>query len=271
MRRLIRTAPAVLSASLYLMASSCGTSTTSPGGAPATTSAPAAGLKGPLTVFAAASLTGAFDSEKTTIERVNPGLSLSYSFGGSGVLVQQIVQGAPADVFAAADLNSMKKLESAGLVDAPQVFANNKLEIAVTLGNPKHIRSLADLANPRLAVVIEDPSQPAGRYTQQVLSKLGVTVHPKSMPLDVKSTLETVLSGDADAAVVYASDLRTVNSLVTGVPIPASQNVTAVYPIAVIKATKNRMAAEAFVHQIVAGTGQKALAGAGFLPPNVKS
>src|SRR5581483_9851786 len=103
-------------------------------------------------------------------------LTVTYSFAGSQALVTQIQQGAPADVFASADQKSMQKLVDAGLVDAPRVFARNKLEIVVAPGNPKHITGLADLAQPGLVVVLEDPSVPAGAYSRQALQKAGVTV-----------------------------------------------------------------------------------------------
>ncbi len=224
-----------------------------------------------MTVFAASSLTEAFQDEQQTLVGKYPSLQLTYSFSGSTTLVTQILAGAPADVIATADPVSMQQLVSAGLVDTPTVFANNLLEIAVAPGNPKHITGLADLANPALKVVIEDPSQPAGKYTAEALANLGIVVHPVSEPLDVKSTLATVTSGNADAAVVYVSDVVSAGSTVTGVPIPASQNIIAVYPIAILKSSKNQAADKAFVNEIVSGTGQQALKNAGFLPPTVTS
>jgi molybdate transport system substrate-binding protein len=222
-------------------------------------------------VFGASSLTEAFQDEQQTLIGKYPALHLTYSFAGSGTLVTQIQAGAPADIIATADPVSMQQLQTAGLVETPEVFANNLLEIAVAPGNPKHITGLADLANPNLKVVIEDPSQPAGKYTAQALTNLGIVVHPVSEPLDVKSTLATVTTGNADAAVVYVSDVVSAGSTVTGVPIPASQNIVAVYPIAILKSSKNQAADKAFVNEIVSGTGQQALKNAGFLPPTVTS
>jgi molybdate transport system substrate-binding protein len=239
--------------------------------APTTTTTTVPPVSGSVTVFAASSLTEAFQDEQQTLIGKYPGLHLTYSFAGSGTLVTQIQAGAPADVIATADPVSMQQLQSAGLVETPQVFANNLLEIAVAPGNPKHITGLADLANPALKVVIEDPSQPAGKYTAQALANQHIVVHPVSEPLDVKSTLATVTSGNADAAVVYVSDVVSAGSTVTGVQIPSSQNVIAVYPIAILKSSKNQAADQAFVREIVSGTGQQALKNAGFLPPNVTS
>ena len=239
--------------------------------APAATTTTTSAVSGSVTVFAASSLTEAFQDEQQTLVGKYPSLHLTYSFSGSTTLVTQILAGAPADVIATADPVSMQQLVSAGLVDTPTVFANNLLEIAVAPGNPKHITGLADLANPALKVVIEDPSQPAGKYTAEALANLGIVVHPVSEPLDVKSTLATVTSGNADAAVVYVSDVVSAGSTVTGVPIPASQNIIAVYPIAILKSSKNQAADKAFVNEIVSGTGQQALKNAGFLPPTVTS
>jgi molybdate transport system substrate-binding protein len=273
-------------AGVALVAAACGTSTPSANHAkkhanssstttttvaPTTTSTTAAPVSGSLTVFAAASLTEAFQDEQQTLIGKYPSLHLTYSFAGSGTLVTQIQAGAPADIIATADPVSMQQLQSAGLVETPTVFANDLLEIAVAPGNPKHITGLADLANPSLKVVIEDPSQPAGKYTAEALAKLNIVVHPVSEPLDVKSTLATVTSGNADAAVVYVSDVVSAGSTVTGVTIPSGQNVSAVYPIAILKSSKNQAADKAFVNEIVSGTGQQALKNAGFLPPTVTS
>jgi molybdate transport system substrate-binding protein len=222
---------------------------------------------GSITVFAAASLSEALSAEKATLAKTAPDLKLTFDFAGSQALAAQITQGAPADVFASADTRNMQKLVDAGLVEPPRTFARNKLEIVVAPGNPKHVQGLADLARPDLAVVLEDPSVPAGAYAKQALAKAGVIAHPKSLELDVKSTLAKVTSGEADAAIVYVSDVKAAAAKASGVPIPDGQNVIATYPIAVVKASSNRAAAEAFVTEMVTGTGQSALRAAGFLAP----
>jgi molybdate transport system substrate-binding protein len=249
-----------------LVAAGCGSSGSTKSAAP-TTATTASQLTGSLTVLAAASLTEAFKDAKTKLTGSHPGLAITYSFAGSQALVQQIQQGAPADVFASADTKNMDKLVAAGLVDAPKTFARNRLEIAVAPGNPKHITGLADLARPGLKVVLEDPSVPAGNYARQALTKLNVTVHPVSNPLDVKSALLTVTSGEADAVVVYVTDVMSAGAKAQGVPIPDGQNVIATYPIAVVKATKNQAAAQAFVDSMVSGDGQQVLQARGFLAP----
>jgi molybdate transport system substrate-binding protein len=208
------------------------------------------------TVFGAASLTETFTEVG----------GATFSFGASSALVTQIQQGAPADVFASADEKNMQKLVDAGLVETPKVFAHNTLEIVTGPGNPKHISGLADLAKPELVVVLADPSVPVGAYSQQALTKAGVTVKPRSLELDVKAALTKVTTGEADAAIVYASDVRGVGAKATGVEIPKDQNVTATYPIAVVKASTHQQAAKAFVQAILSSRGQAALHRHGFLP-----
>ncbi len=184
-------------------------------------------------------------------------------------MVTQIQQGAPADVFASADAKNMQKLVAAGLVEAPKTFARNKLEIAVAPGNPKHIAGLADLEKAGVTLVLADPSVPAGKYARQAFQKAGLPApKPASNELDVKSALSKLTLGEADAVVVYATDVRTAGTKVTGVAIPDDQNVVATYPIAAVKASKNLGAAEAFVEQIVGGAGSQALLARGFLPPS---
>jgi molybdate transport system substrate-binding protein len=259
-----------VAAVVSLLAAACGSSSKTKSAAPTTvapTSTTVSPLTGSLTVLAAASLTEAFNDAKTKLAASNPGLSVTYSFAGSQALVQQIQNGAPADVFASADQTNMQKLIAAGLVATPVTFARNKLEIAVAPGNPKKINGLADLTRSDLKVVLEDPSVPAGNYARQALAKLSLTVHPVSNPLDVKSALQTVTSGEADAVIVYATDVASAAGRAAGVEIPDSQNIIATYPIAVVKASHNQDAAQGFVNSMVKGQGQQALQARGFLAP----
>jgi molybdate transport system substrate-binding protein len=223
-------------------------------------------LTGTLSVFAAASLTEAFSDEQAALVHRHPGLHRTYNFAGSQALVQQITQGASADVFASADEKNMQKLVDAGLVETPRVFARNKLEILVASGNPKHITGLGDLARSDLIVVLADPSVPAGAYSQRALSKAGVAAKPKSLELDVKAAAAKVISGEADAAIVYVTDVTAAATRATGVPIPDEQNAIATYPIAVVRAAKNHAAAVAFVAELLSGSGQRVLTARGFLP-----
>jgi molybdate transport system substrate-binding protein len=257
---------ALLVVSIAFGASACGSSSTPASSSTTTTKSL---LSGSLNVFVAASLTGAFDDEKQALASESPGVSLTYNFAGSQALVTQIQQGAPADVFASADEKNMQKLVDAGLVEPPKQFARNKLEIAVAPGNPKHVTGLADLERPGLTLVLADASVPAGEYARQAFQKAGLPApKPVSNELDVKSALSKLTLGEADAVVVYVTDVEAAGSKVAGVVIPDSQNVVAIYPIAAVKASKNLPAAEAFVDEIVNGTGQQALQARGFLPPS---
>lgn len=224
-------------------------------------------ITGNLTVFAAASLTEAFTRAKAPLTSANPGLAITYNFAGSNALATQILQGARADVFASADMANMEKLVAAGMVDAPVTFARNKLQIAVAAGNPKGITGLADLARPDVTVVLAAVGVPAGDYTRQVLAAKNLTVSPKSLETDVKSALAKVTSGEADATVVYTTDVTAARSKVDGVDIPDADQPAITYPIAVVSSTKNRPAATAFVRSAVSRDVQKALSAAGFLAP----
>jgi len=191
-------------------------------------------------------------------------LHTTFNYAGSQTLASQIAQGAQADVFASADTAHMKTLQDAGLLaDPPRVFAHNRLEIAVERGNPKGIHSLADLARSGLVVVLADPSVPAGKYAQQALAKAGVTVHPASLEPQVTGVLSKVALGEADAGIVYVSDIVTSGN-VDGLAIPDAQNVIADYPIARLNATPNKSGAEAFIAYVLSSQGQAILVRAGF-------
>jgi molybdate transport system substrate-binding protein len=226
-----------------------------------------ASATGNLSVSAAASLTGAFNDAKPKLSAASPGLNITYNFAGSNALVTQIQQGAPADVIASADQKNMQTLVDADLVEAPVTFAMNKLQIAVAAGNPKGITSVADLAKPGITVVLCAQGVPAGDYTRQVLTAQGITVTPKSLEADVKSALAKVTTGEADATVVYVTDVKAGGPKVAGVTIPDADQPDISYPIAVVKATKVHRAAQAFVDSAVSGDVQKSLEAAGFSAP----
>jgi molybdate transport system substrate-binding protein len=229
-------------------------------------SSSASGLSTPqtdVTVFAAASLQPAFDkigARLLTTKR----FKTTFSYAGTQTLTSQLTQGAQADVFASADKEHMNTLLDAGLVAAPlTVFATNKLEIAVARGNPKGIHTLTDLARPGLVVVLADPSVPAGKYAQQALRNARVTVKPASLELQVTGVLSKVALGEADAGIVYVSDIVT-SGKVDGVSIPDDENVTAVYPIAPLKSATNAAGAKAFIDLVLSTDGQAILKAAGF-------
>ena len=266
MARRLRYLAASSALSLVLVAVACGgdEGSASTAAGPTTTTAEAT-VSGSITVFAAASLTESFNGERATLKSEAPDLDITFSFAGSGALVTQVQGGAPADVIATADTSSMQKLVDAGLVEAPTIFARNKLEILVAPGNPLRIKSLPDLARDDIKLVLGDENVPAGKYAAQALTGAGVTVHPVSKEPDVKSAVAKVTSGEADATVVYVSDVKATGSKGDGVEIPDAQNIVAEYPIAVVKATRNAAGAQAFVDAIVRGGGQQALEAHGFL------
>jgi molybdate transport system substrate-binding protein len=216
-----------------------------------------------VTVLAAASLTGAFGDLKSALATGPEGQAVTYSFAGSQQLVAQIEAGAPADVVATADEASMGRLVAAGLVEAPRDFAVNRLAIAVRPGNPLDLRGLADLARPALRVVLADPSVPAGRYGRQALDRAGVTVKPVSLALDVEAVAAAVASGEADAGIVYATDVAPRSR----VDIPEGSNVVVSYPVAVVRSTGHRAGAQAFVDALFGLAGRRALGGRGFGSP----
>ena len=258
---------AVLALSLLATASACGSETKVPTVTPSAsvTSTAAPRATGSVTVFAAASLTESFNDLQASLKTSDPGLTVTYSYGASGTLVTQIQQGAPADVIATADTATMKRLTDASLVEAPVTFAKNRLEILVAPGNPKGIKALSDLARSDLKVVLGDDTVPVGKYGAQALAAAGVTVKPVSKELDVKAAVAKVTSGEADASIVYVTDVNAAGSKGQGVDIPDAQNVTAEYPIAVVSSTKNHPAAVAFVDSVVKGAGQVTLRQRGFL------
>jgi molybdate transport system substrate-binding protein len=212
-------------------------------------------------------LTASFKALGTSFQAVNPGVTVTFNFAGTPTLVTQIEQGAPADVFASADTTNMTKLTTDGFTTGTsQVFAHNQLEIVVAPGNPKGITGLADLVKPGLIYISAGPTVPAGKYALQALAAAGVKVTPKSLETDVASVVSKIELGEADAAIVYTTDVQAAGSKVTGVPIPAASNVIATYPIIEVKGAKNAAVATAFIAYVVSATGQSTLATFGFLP-----
>jgi len=226
-------------------------------------------LSGTITVSAAASLTEAFTKMGTDFQKANPGTTVSFNFAASSALVTQIQGGAPADAFASADGANMVKLVNGGQVTAePTVFAANELIIVTKPGNPTKIKSLADLAKAGVVSLCAD-TVPCGKYAQQALTQASITIDPSKITkgADVKSTLAAVTTGDADAAIVYASDAKAAGNTVTAVKIPAWLNIYAIYPIAPLASSQNATLADAWVKYTVSPAGQKTLQSFGFLPP----
>ncbi len=169
-----------------------------------------------VTVFAAASLRGAFAAEVTAYESAYPGRRVALSVAGSQSLVAQIEQGAPADVLATADRSTMAPVLDE-LVDGPHVLAHNQLALITAKGNPLHLNSLRDLARPGLRVVLAGPLVPAGRAAPAALLRAGVVVHPVSLEDSVSGVVGKVRLGEADAGIAYVTEI---GEAVDGTPIP---------------------------------------------------
>jgi molybdate transport system substrate-binding protein len=219
----------------------------------------------PVKVFAAASLTDAFKALGIDYGSRHPSTYPTFNFAGTPTLLTQLEQGAQADVFASADTANMDKLQSDGLSNGqPKVFAHNLLEIVVAPGNPKGIASLADLAKPGVIYISAGPTVPAGKYALQALAKAGVNPKPRSLETDVKSVISKIELGEADAGIVYATDVTAAGTKVQGVVIPDTDNVVATYPLVEVKGARNPDGAASFVGFVLSSEGQATLAKYGF-------
>jgi molybdate transport system substrate-binding protein len=216
-----------------------------------------------LTVFAASSLTTAFTSLGAAFEHDHPGTHVTFSFGSSSTLAQQVLAGAPADVFASASTRSMDQV--AAQVGPPRAFASNVAELAVAPA--AGITALADLARPGVRVALCDPTVPCGAVAEAVLRKARLSVHPATRGLDARGTLGYVLNGSVDAAIVYVTDVRSAGDKVRGVAIPAAVNATTEYDIAALRDSPHDTLAQDFADFVLSKQGQAALAAAGFRPP----
>jgi molybdate transport system substrate-binding protein len=242
---------------------------------PAVAGAPDSGRpgSGTITVFAAASLRDVFSELGAVFEKEHPGVKAQFNFAGSQELRTQIEQGAPADVFAAADTSHMDAAHRAGMVDAPELFATNDPVIVVPADNPGKVESLADLATVK-RLVIGASQVPIGIYTLQILQKARaqfgedfparVQARVVSRELSVRQVLAKVALGEADAAIVYRTDARSSGGKVRIVEIPPELNVVALYPIATVSRAPNAGLARAWVGLVTGPAGQAALEDAGF-------
>jgi len=226
-------------------------------------------LDGDVTVFAAASLTESFEAIGEAFEAIHPDVDVTLSFAASSQLAQQIEEGAPADVFASADVANMDRLvDGGGAGGEPVVLATNALAILVEAGNPLDIDELADLAGDDLIVIACDPAVPIGAYTQHVFADAGVDVEIDSYEENVRAVVSKVLLGEADAGVVYITDVLAAGDEAAGVRIPADVNLVADYPIAVTAETDDAELAQAFVDFVLGDEAQAILAVLGFGPPD---
>jgi molybdate transport system substrate-binding protein len=223
---------------------------------------------GTVTVFAAASLTDVFTELGAQLEEEHPGLTVQFNFAGSSALATQLTQGAPADVFAAADTDQMDVVTNNGLVSrAPTLFATNTLEIAVPPGNPGRVTDLADLADPARTIALCAPEVPCGAAAEEVFDAAGLTAAPDTLEEDVKATLTKVQLGEVDAALVYATDVRAAGDSVEGIEFPEAEDAVNGYPICTLTDAPNPAGALAFAELVTSDAGSTALAAAGFRSP----
>lgn len=221
-----------------------------------------------LTVFAAASLKAPFTALAAQFEAANPGTTVTLSFAGSSDLATQISQGAPADVFASADTKNMAKLADAGLVEgSPRDFATNVLTIAVPPENPASIATFADLARPGVKTVICAAQVPCGAAAKTLEQETGAALKPVSEESSVTDVLGKVVSGEADAGLVYVTDAKTAGDKVREIPFPESAQAVNTYPIAAVRTGRNKDLAAAFIEAVTGPDGQRLLRGAGFGTP----
>lgn len=229
---------------------------------------PAAGGGATLTVFAAASLTGSFTEIGRAFEAAHPGTAVRFNFGSSATLAQQIVQGAPADVFAAASPTTMKTVTDASLTaGAPATFARNKLRIAVPAGNPAKVDALEDLADARVKVALCARQAPCGAAAVKALDAAGLKVTPVTLEQDVKATLTKVELGEVDAALVYQTDVIAAAGRVKGIAFPEADQAVNDYPVAALAEAPAGDLARRFVDLVLSWQGRQTLAAAGFEVP----
>ena len=265
----------VIAAVAALMLAACGGSSSgssngSAGGAGSSAPSSAgssAGLSGEIVVFAAASLTDAFETLGTQFQEKTPGTTVTFNFGPSSGLATQITEGAPADVFASASAKNMDAVVAAQLAGTPTTFVKNVMEIAVPPDNPAKITQLADLAKPGVKVALCQADVPCGAVAATVFANAKLTVKPVTEEADVKATLSKVQLGEVDAGVVYLTDVRAAGDKVKGIEIPADVNASTSYPIATLTGSENAALAQAFVDYVLSADGAGVLGQAGFQKP----
>ena len=258
---------------LCLLLTACGGSSTASG-------TPTASQSVTLNVFAAASLTESFNEIATTYHQMHPNVTIKPVYNGSQILEQQIASGAPADVFASADMTNMQKASQAGLVGSSQVFVKNRLVVILPLSNPGKVTSLKDLARKGLKIDLEAVTVPAGKYSRQALMNLSqspeyganygslVLANVVSQEDNVKAVVQKVQLGEADAGFVYVTDAFSASGKVIVIDIPDPYNVIAQYPIAVVKGSTHASDAQAFVSFVLSSAGQAIMKKYQFIPVN---
>lgn len=242
-------------------------------------SAPARAQAGPVSVFAAASLKDAFTEAGAALARSRPGFAVRFNFAGSQQLALQITQGADADVLAAADRRSMDAVNEKGmLAGAAVIFARNRLVVIAPAANPGRVSQLQDLAKPALKLVLAAEAVPVGRYSREALDRLAraegfgadfaarVRRNVVSQEDNVKAVVAKIQLGEADAGIVYVSDVTpAVRRAVRQIAIPDAYNVIASYPVAVLAGSRRKADAQAFVDFLLSDQGQRLLERRGLL------
>jgi molybdate transport system substrate-binding protein len=263
-RRRLAVLTVVCAAVAALVLAACSSSSSAPSGG---SSGPGQ-VSGTVVVFAATSLTDAFDKIGAQFEKAHPGVRVKFNYNGSSSLATSISQGAPADVFASAAPENMKTVTGAGdAAGTPQVFTRNTGEIMVENGNPKKITSVKDLASPAVKVAVCAPEVPCGAVATAIFKNAGVTVKPVSEETNVGGVVTKVTLGEVDAGIVYVTDVKANEGKAAGVPIPADQNDITDYPIVQVKGAPNASAAKAFISYVLGPDGQQVLTSFGFMPP----
>ncbi|MFE1030088.1 molybdate ABC transporter substrate-binding protein [Streptomyces sp. NPDC058818] len=267
-RRSLRVSGAGAAALLALSACSSSSGSDADSDSAGSSSSSSAKVSGQVTVFAAASLKESFTTLGEQFEKQHPGTGVTFNFAGSDTLAASITGGAPADVFASASPGTMATVTDAGAADgAPSTFVRNQLEIATLPGNPDKISSLKDLTGSGLKVVLCDKSVPCGAAAQKALEAGGLRLTPVSYEQDVKAALTKVELKEADAAVVYKTDVKAASGKVTGVAFPESVKAVNDYPITLLKEAPNADAGKAFIELVKSAEGQRVLTAAGFRTP----
>ncbi len=247
-------------ASAVLVTASCSS-------APQPETTPTSATGGSITVLAAASLTEAFTRLGQDFEGKNAGIEVILSFGSSATLATQINQGAPADVFAAANESTMRTVTDAGAGSDPQPFVSNTLEIAVPANNPGQITGLRDFADRGKKIALCAPQGPCGSAAEKVFAAAKITPLPDTLESDVKGALQKVALNEVDAALVYRTDVKAAGDKVKGIEFPEAKSAVNIYPICTLKASDNAPTAQAFVNFVLSPAGQTVLAEAGFGSP----
>jgi molybdate transport system substrate-binding protein len=271
-RRPVTAATAATAAVAALLLAACGGSSSGSAGstassAPSTAASSAPALSGEIIVFAAASLTDAFETLGKQFQEKHPRTTVTFNFGPSSGLATQITQGAPADVFASASAKNMDAVVAAKLAGTATPFVKNVMEIAVPPDNPAKIAALADLARPGVKVALCQADVPCGTVATKVFANARLTVKPVTEEADVKATLSKVQLGEVDAGVVYVTDVLAAGDKVKGIEIPADVNASTSYPIATLTGSTNAALAQAFVDYVLSADGASVLSQAGFQKP----